>query len=152
MRLTAIAILLASAGCASAAPPRAPAPPTGPRAPPPAPAPPPAASPPPAGGAIGGRTASLRKLDGFLPLHWDDKEGKLFLEIPRLGDELIYQVSLAAGVGSNPIGLDRNQLGDTRLVRFDRVGPKVLLLQPNQRYRAIGGGAGRGQGGGGAPP
>src|SRR6266536_2500122 len=96
---------------------------------------------PPAVDAIAARTATLQGQAGFLPLYWDDKEGKLFLEIPRPGDELIYQVSLAAGVGSNPIGLDRNQLGDTLLVRFERVGPKVLLVQPSVRFRAIGGSA-----------
>src|SRR5439155_25443694 len=42
---------------------------------------------------------------------------------------------------SNPIGLDRNQLGDTRIVRFDRVGPKVLLVQSNPHFRAIDGSA-----------
>jgi len=78
-------------------------------------------------------------MDGFLPLHWKEKDGKLLLEIPSPGLELIYQVSLATGVGSNPIGLDRGQMGDTYLVRFERAGPRVLLVQPNQRYRAIGG-------------
>jgi hypothetical protein len=97
-----------------------------------------AASPAPADG-IAARTGNLRSQDGFLPLHWDEKEGKLLLEIPRVGEELIYVVSLPAGVGSNPIGLDRGQLGDTRLVRFDRVGPKVLLVEPAARFRALGG-------------
>jgi hypothetical protein len=78
-------------------------------------------------------------MDGFLPLHWNENDGKLLLEIPSPGLELIYQVSLATGVGSNPIGLDRGQMGDTHLVRFERAGPRVLLVQPNQRYRAIGG-------------
>jgi len=87
-------------------------------------------------------TAPGARLDGFLPLHWNEKEGKLLLEIPRLGQEMIYQVSLAAGIGSNPIGLDRGQLGDTYLIRFERVGPKVLMVQPNQRFRALGGPAG----------
>jgi hypothetical protein len=78
-------------------------------------------------------------MDGFLPLHWNEKDGKLLLEIPSPGLELIYQVSLATGVGSNPIGLDRGQMGDTYLVRFERAGPRVLLVQPNQRYLAVGG-------------
>lgn len=87
-------------------------------------------------------SSSPRRLDGFLPLQWNEKDGKLRLEIPRLGEELIYQVSLAAGIGSNPIGLDRGQLGDTYLIRFERSGPRVLMVQPNQRFRAIGGPAG----------
>jgi Domain of unknown function (DUF5117) len=39
-------------------------------------------------------------------------------------------------VGSNDIGLDRGQLGATRIVRFQRSGPKVLLVQENLDYRA----------------
>ena len=76
-------------------------------------------------------------LDGFIPLRWDAENGKLLMEISRFGEEMIWQVSLAAGVGSNPIGLDRNQLGATRVVRFERVGPRVLLVEPNYAYRAL---------------
>ncbi|HVR43562.1 MAG TPA: zinc-dependent metalloprotease [Thermoanaerobaculia bacterium] len=95
----------------------------------------PAAAPP--ADAIAARTEGMVELDGFLPIHWNAKEGKILLEIPREGFELIHQVSLATGVGSNPIGLDRGQLGDTALVRFERVGPKVLMVQPNLRFRAL---------------
>jgi hypothetical protein len=77
------------------------------------------------------------KLDGFLPLQWNETEGKLLLEIPRFNEELIWQVSLASGVGSNPIGLDRSQLGATHLIRFERVGPRVLMVEPNYAYRAL---------------
>ena len=44
---------------------------------------------------------------------------------------------MPAGVGSNDIGLDRGLLGDTRVVRFERSGPKILLIQENLDYRAI---------------
>ena len=132
MRLPFSLLFLALTGCATASAPRA----AVPAAPSPSPSPAAASS-----DSIAARTAKLQNQDGFLPLHWDEKEGKLFLEIPRTGEEVIYQVSLAAGVGSNPIGLDRNQLGDTRLVRFERIGPKVLLVQSNTRFRALGGSA-----------
>ncbi|HEX8293021.1 MAG TPA: zinc-dependent metalloprotease [Pyrinomonadaceae bacterium] len=82
-------------------------------------------------------TRGLQKLDGYFPLYWDAESGRLLLEIPRLDSEFIYQVSLPTGVGSNPLGLDRGQLGDTRVVHFERVGPKVLLVEANQRFRAI---------------
>ncbi len=59
------------------------------------------------------------------------------MEITRFNEELIWQVSLASGVGSNPIGLDRSQLGPTRIIRFERVGPRVLMVEPNQAYRAL---------------
>ncbi|HEX6042467.1 zinc-dependent metalloprotease [Longimicrobium sp.] len=78
----------------------------------------------------------MEKRDGFLPIYWEASTGKLWMEIPRPGQELIYVVSLPAGVGSNDIGLDRGQLGGERIVRFDRVGPRVLMVQPNQGYRA----------------
>ena len=54
----------------------------------------------------------------------------------RLDQPFIYQSSLARGVGSNDLGLDRGQLGDTRVVRFVRSGPKVLLVEDNLAYRA----------------
>jgi hypothetical protein len=91
--------------------------------------------------AIASRVKGLESQEGLLPLHWDAKEGKLLLELPRVGEELIYQVSLASGVGSNPIGLDRGQLGATSLVRFERVGPRVLLRERNLRFSAASGSA-----------
>ena len=75
--------------------------------------------------------------DGFIPLRWDETNGKLLMEITRFNEELIWQVSLAAGVGSNPIGLDRGQLGATHIIRFERVGPRVLMVEPNYGFRAI---------------
>ncbi|HEX9163584.1 MAG TPA: DUF5117 domain-containing protein, partial [Thermoanaerobaculia bacterium] len=79
----------------------------------------------------------LKKIDGFIPLYWDDADGKLYMEISRFGEEFLYQTGLPAGLGSNPVGLDRGELSDTRVVRFERIGPKVLLVQLNDRYRAI---------------
>jgi hypothetical protein len=85
---------------------------------------------------IAERTRGMQRLDGFLPLYWDSLGGKLFLEIPALEREMLYYVSLPAGLGSNDVGLDRSQLGAERIVAFHRVGPKVLLLQPNYDFRA----------------
>jgi len=76
-------------------------------------------------------------IEGFVPLRWDAENGKLLMEITRFGEEMIWQVSLASGVGSNPIGLDRSQLGPTHLVRFERVGPRVLMIEPNESFRAL---------------
>jgi hypothetical protein len=81
--------------------------------------------------------AAPQQLEGFVPLRWDPDSGKLLMEITRFGEEMIWQVSLASGVGSNPIGLDRGQLGATHLVRFERVGPRVLMIEPNSAYRAL---------------
>jgi Met-zincin/Domain of unknown function (DUF5117) len=86
---------------------------------------------------IAAKTAGLLKIDGYIPLYWDAGAGKMWMEITRFNTELLYQVSLPAGIGSNPIGLDRGQLGGTYVVYFERVGPKVLMIQPNYRYRAL---------------
>ncbi|MEM1413053.1 MAG: zinc-dependent metalloprotease, partial [Pseudomonadota bacterium] len=75
-------------------------------------------------------------LEGFMNLYWDEDEGRLWLRIDRFDEPFLYQSYLARGVGSNDIGLDRGQLGPTRLVSFVRSGPKVLLLQHNPDYRA----------------
>lgn len=87
--------------------------------------------------AITAKVEKLQKIDGYMPLYWQPSAGKLFMEIGRFNHELLYQVSLPAGLGSNPVGLDRGQLGDSRVVTFERIGPKVLMTQPNYSYRAI---------------
>ncbi len=79
----------------------------------------------------------LQKIEGFMPLYWDAKTGKMLMEVSRFNREFLYQISLPAGLGSNPVGLDRGQLGRTFVVYFERVGNKVLLVQPNYRYRAL---------------
>ena len=86
--------------------------------------------------SIASRTANFEKLDGFYPLYWDEQTGNLYLEIPRLNEEVLYQTGLAAGLGSNDIGLDRAQRGQGRVVRFERVGTKILMVQPNYEYRS----------------
>jgi len=86
---------------------------------------------------IADKTANTQKLAGYFNLYWDAKQGKLWLEIDKWNSEFLYQSGLSAGIGSNDIGLDRGQLGATRIVRFERIGPKVLLVQENLDYRAI---------------
>src|SRR4051812_2654935 len=78
------------------------------------------------------RIAGLQKLDGFFPLYWEERTGALLLEIPRFDTEFLYTTGLAAGLGSNDIGLDRGAEGDGKIVLFQRVGPRVLLVQPNE--------------------
>lgn len=87
--------------------------------------------------SIAEKTRGMERRDGFIPVYWDAAAGKLWMEIPRMGEELIYVVSLPSGLGSNDVGLDRGQISGERLVRFDRVGPRVLLVQPNLAYRAV---------------
>jgi hypothetical protein len=87
--------------------------------------------------AIAEKTSGMQKMPGYFNLYWDAKQGKLWLEIDKWGTDFLYQSGLPAGIGSNDIGLDRGQLGATRIVRFDRSGPKVLLMQENLEYRAV---------------
>src|SRR6266481_3972722 len=87
---------------------------------------------------IAQKTAGAEKLPGYFNLYWDARQGKLWLEIDKWNSEFLYQSGLPAGVGSNDIGLDRGQLsGPARIVRFERSGPKVLLVQENFRFRAV---------------
>jgi hypothetical protein len=82
------------------------------------------------------RTASMRKLDGFFPLYWDSAGGQLFMEIPRLNSEVLHVMGLGAGLGSNDIGLDRGGLMGSRIVMFERTGPRVMMVQPNYDFRS----------------
>jgi hypothetical protein len=72
----------------------------------------------------------------YYDLYWDDAKGRLLIDANKLGEPFLYQASLARGVGSNDLGLDRGQLGATRVVEFQRSGPKMLLVQHNLDYRA----------------
>jgi hypothetical protein len=86
---------------------------------------------------IAAKTAKWRKLDGLFPLYWDAGAGKLWLEINAFDRDFLFVDSLPAGVGSNDIGLDRGQYGESRVVRFERRGPRVLLVQQNVDFRAV---------------
>ncbi len=86
---------------------------------------------------ISGKTENMEMYEGYFDFYWDDAEGKIWLKIDKLDREILYVNSLAAGLGSNDIGLDRSQLGDSRIVRFEKIGPKILMIQPNLNYRAV---------------
>jgi len=76
--------------------------------------------------------------NGFFAFKWIEKDGKVLLNISdKLDEEFLYVNSLSSGIGSNDIGLDRNQLGSSRIVKFIKSGPKILMIQPNYRYRAV---------------
>ncbi|EIM76150.1 extracellular metal-dependent peptidase [Nitritalea halalkaliphila LW7] len=77
-------------------------------------------------------------LEGFIPLEIERQAGKISLRIPQefLEKEFLYVNSLAAGVGSNDLGLDRGQLGKTRVVAFQEAGKKLLLIEKNYGFRA----------------
>ena len=82
------------------------------------------------------KVANMQKFPGFFTFYWDATAGKVWLEIDKWNTEFLYVESLPAGIGSNDIGLDRGQLGSSSIVRFDRSGPRVLLVAPNYGFRA----------------
>ena len=88
-------------------------------------------------GPITKKVEGMTRYEGYFNFYWDEKNGKIWLEVDKLEYEFLYVNALSAGVGSNDIGLDRGQLGNTRIVRFLKSGPKLLLIQPNYDYRAI---------------
>lgn len=86
---------------------------------------------------IEAKTEGMEKLDGFMPIYWDDEGGKLWLEIGRWNEQILHYTSLPAGFGQNDLGLNRGDLGGSRVVVFNRVGPKIFMEEPNLTYRAI---------------
>jgi hypothetical protein len=86
---------------------------------------------------ISEKTANLKKYEGFMPFYWDEDTGRIWLEIAKLNQDFLYITALPAGLGSNDIGLDRGLLGVERVVSFQKIGRKIMLVQPNLQYRAI---------------
>ncbi len=88
-------------------------------------------------------TAGLDKREGLLTFYADRQRGRIWLEVPpakgprgEVGSYL-FQEGLVTGLGSNPVGLDRGQGGDTEIVTLRRVGGRVLVEMPNLRFRAL---------------
>ncbi|MFT6899642.1 MAG: hypothetical protein ACJA13_004083 [Paraglaciecola sp.] len=86
-------------------------------------------------------TQDMRHTAGFFDFYYDTVNDKIYLQVDNFNQQFLFQSSLPQGMGSNDIGLDRGQLGDTRLVQFERYGNKVMLKQLNTRYRASSGNA-----------
>ena len=79
---------------------------------------------------------NTQEMPGFIPLHWDSEEGRLYADVSDVEGPFIYYNGLSHGVGSNDLGLDRGRLGDTFLVEFRKVGKKVFLAALNTKYTA----------------
>ena len=82
------------------------------------------------------KTAAMERMDGFFPIYWEESSGRIWLEIGLWDTDVLHAAGIGAGLGSNDIGIDRGQQSGSRVVRFHRVGPKVLMIQPNYRFRA----------------
>ncbi|MGW9686113.1 zinc-dependent metalloprotease [Flagellimonas sp. 2504JD1-5] len=83
------------------------------------------------------KTKNYQKFNGYFNFYYDDVTDKVFLEVDELEKEFLYVYSLSSGIGSNDIGLDRGQLGNEQVVLFRKAGNKLLLVQPNLKFRAI---------------
>ena len=91
------------------------------------------------------QAASLLKAEvgqnfpGFFDYIYDPSKGTIHLKVNRstqLETPFLYVNGLSAGIGSNDIGLDRGQLGNERVVHFEKMGDKLMLVQPNLTYRS----------------
>lgn len=98
---------------------------------------------PPAGGGergarpaatIASATKGMKKQEGFFDFYYDEKTGKLLLEIKEFGKEFLYFSALSKGVGNG--GPERGRASSAITV-FKNEGGKVLLIQPMYNYRAI---------------
>ena len=81
-------------------------------------------------------TESMTQMDGFFDLYWYNANGSLFWEISELDTEFLYQISMGSGLGSNPVGIDRGQLRGTHVLAAKRIGPRILLMEPNYGFVA----------------
>ncbi|NCI47544.1 zinc-dependent metalloprotease [Sediminibacterium soli] len=86
---------------------------------------------------IAEKTKNMKRFDGYFPFWWDAVNGKLWMQVDKFDKEFLYVNSLPAGLGSNDIGLDRGLIGGTRIVSFNKVGKKLMLVQSNYAYRAV---------------
>ncbi|WP_375240420.1 zinc-dependent metalloprotease [Polaribacter sp.] len=79
----------------------------------------------------------ITKYEGYFTYYYDVNSDKIYLQVEKIDSDFLYVRSLSEGVGSNDIGLDRGQLGSGVVVHFKKAGNKLLLVQPNQDFRAI---------------
>ena len=85
--------------------------------------------------SISARTAGMERRAGLIPIYLDDRQGRLFLEIPRDSMRVLAFFLQSTGLGSNPIGIDRGANGPDHVARFDRNGDRVLVVFENWNYR-----------------
>jgi hypothetical protein len=83
-------------------------------------------------------TQNLKKFDGYFNFYYDEKSGKIYLEIDKFNTEFLYFSSLVDGVGNG--GAERGQ-ASSAITKFVKVGPKIFLVEPVTNYRAVNGNA-----------
>ncbi|MEO5621863.1 MAG: zinc-dependent metalloprotease [Dokdonella sp.] len=85
---------------------------------------------------IAAATRGAEHVAGFFDVYRDRAKGRVLLGVHALDTPFLLITSLPWGLGSNDVGLDRGQSGDSHLVEFRRVGARVLLVEDNTRFRA----------------
>ena len=90
---------------------------------------------------IAAASRGMERHDGFIPIVLDTAQGRILLELPRDSMRALALFSLATGLGSNPIGLDRGADGANYVARFDRNGSRVNVVFENWSYRTSSGDA-----------
>lgn len=85
---------------------------------------------------------SFERREGFVPMLWDADQGRLLFELTRFDQDILYFTSVAKGSGSGSVGLEWAGGGEGGVIQFQRVGPKVMVVQKNLRFRAGTGGPG----------
>lgn len=88
--------------------------------------------------SIAARTTGLDRREGFINAYINDRSGALLLEVPRDSMRVLFMTTLATGLGSNPIGLDRGSGGSVRVARFEKVGERVWVTFENTTFRSSG--------------
>jgi len=83
------------------------------------------------------KSKNFQSYSGLFDFYYDSTNDKVYLEVDKLEKEFLYVYSLSSGIGSNDIGLDRGQLGNEQVVFFRKAGGKLLLIQPNLKFRAL---------------
>jgi hypothetical protein len=83
---------------------------------------------------------NVERREGLIPMLWDADQGKLFFEIAQFNKDFLYYTSVAKGSGSGSVGLEWAGGGEGGVIQFQRVGPRVLVVEKNLRFRAGNGG------------
>lgn len=85
--------------------------------------------------------ANADRRDGVFELYVDDDAGALYAAFPSSDGAVlgryIYTARLTAGLGSNPVGLDRGFGVGGEILRIERVGDRVHFIFENHRFTAI---------------
>ena len=83
--------------------------------------------------------SAWQRIDGYVPLYWDHSRGRLLMEVPEPGQDVLFFGGAAQGVGSVALGLDWGARYFSSVIYFQRVGPRVQVVERNLKFRALAG-------------